>query len=523
MCCLTQVCFGLLGLSPAALASDWMREVGYENLSDRLGTKRMESLGAGVGISQIEAPSANGGYLPQTAHGLGEFNGTAAFAGKAFRRRSNGSEISEHARIVGHFLYGAEPFDAFAAVSLAPGINEVDLYKAGVSAYLGSDFLRVGMSDEPARELNAIQNHAWSGKVGTASMAYLDEVLLRLDYAIARDGFLCVAALKNGSDQPIPPLVASAYNVLAVGRSDGEHSRGTTHAGLSGPERSKTDLVAPLSATSFATSVVSSAAAVLVDEGSVATEKRSLDSARSEVLRAILMAGASKAPFPSWSHSPSSPFDPVYGAGQIDVCRSHEILTNQTWRSESLGKGEAWEMAFEIGRKGAALSAVLAWNREVGMKRGRVKSDALANMIMSLHQLDTASDEYHLISSSDSPHENREHLYSERLPGGRYVIRIETDRSVRFGLAWHLEAASRGSIELEWLGKSTLLGRGLMPGRSYQLQSSHDLKEWVPVETFSASAEDSPAWVHRIESRDHLLGGRMRFYRLVETIRSKAP
>lgn len=48
------------------------------------------------------------------------------------------------------------------------------------------------------------------------------------------------------------------------------------------------------------------------------------------LIKSILLAGASKAPFPGWSRSEDRPLDEIYGAGRLDVFHSHRILTGGT-------------------------------------------------------------------------------------------------------------------------------------------------------------------------------------------------
>ncbi len=247
-----------------------------------------------------------------------------------FHALSDRETASEHAKLVGHFLYGEISLEEFGARSLSPGVVEVDVYRAGVRQYLGDDFLRAGWREDPLFEPNPVQkNHSWFGRMGTSSPDYINEVLRRLDHSVVRDDFLCVVALGNDPDEAIPPLMASAYNVLSVGCASGVHSRGVTRGDLDGPGRGKPDLVAPLSATSFATPVISSAAAFLCQCFSEAVGES--DGLSSEVLRAALMAGADKRAVPRWERQTSRPFDPVFGAGQLRVDRSHDLLLRGHW------------------------------------------------------------------------------------------------------------------------------------------------------------------------------------------------
>src|SRR5206468_8999465 len=117
-------------------------------------------------------------------------------------------------------------------------------------------------------------------------------------------------------------------NGIAVGRSDGQHESGFTTVGNTGPTgRVKPDLVAPLGAVSFATPLVSSAATLLVQVASTAPLNADPFAAKPQTIKAVLMAGATKAEFPTWSHTTTVPLDPVYGAGELNVDNSHRVLT----------------------------------------------------------------------------------------------------------------------------------------------------------------------------------------------------
>ena len=91
----------------------------------------------------------------------------------------------------------------------------------------------------------------------------VNEALQRLDWTVERDDSVVVVGLNNGAGTPVPPLLASAYNVLSIGRSDGRHSTGVSSFEVDGVGRIKPELVAPMTATSWSTAVVSSCAALL--------------------------------------------------------------------------------------------------------------------------------------------------------------------------------------------------------------------------------------------------------------------
>jgi len=234
--------------------------------------------GSGVSVSHVEAP-VGAAYRPDTT----------LFSNQSFTFPSGGNTTaSSHANSVGQYLYGPN--------SLSPDLgdntsgNRVASYEA--NNWIGSGFLRLDANlIAPNVETNDIQNHSW---IGTSGNVTIDtQILNRLDYAIARDDFLAVVGLNNGSGGAQPNLLAQGYNSISVGLSNGGHSRGTTT--INGAGRTKPDIVVPAGVTSYATPTVGSAAALLIE---VARSNGALANAqKSFVLKSLLMAGASKSLF----------------------------------------------------------------------------------------------------------------------------------------------------------------------------------------------------------------------------------
>src|SRR5690606_7704097 len=152
--------------------------------------------------------------------------------------------------------------------------------------------------------------------------------LRRVDWIVQRDGVLVAAGLNNGCNTSVPRLISSAYNVVTVGLTNGNASRGATL--IEGIGRVKPDLVAPLSATSWATPVVAASGALLLE---ACTTSGALDNlpadrqrpARVLLVKALLMGGATKHEWPDWRKGFSSPctdgsvpLDYRYGAGELN-------------------------------------------------------------------------------------------------------------------------------------------------------------------------------------------------------------
>ena len=202
------------------------------------------------------------------------------------------------------------------STSIAPGIDTIDNYFA--DSWLGNGFLRSPPS-APRIESRRVQNHSW---IGTSTGPTTVDKLQRLDFAIDRDGFTSVVGLDNGAATSIPPLLGHAYHAISVGRSDGNHSTGGTS--LDGSGRTKPDLVAPISATSYSSPVVAGAAALLLE---LADGLGFSEAAAPHAVKALLMAGATKEEFAGWDRTPARPIDNRFGAGELNIWRSCRILT----------------------------------------------------------------------------------------------------------------------------------------------------------------------------------------------------
>jgi hypothetical protein len=97
----------------------------------------------------------------------------------------------------------------------------------------------------------------------------------------------------------------------------------------------KPELVAPGQFTSFSTPVVSAAAALLYDAAATAPYSSNANRRKGVAVKSALLCGATHGS--AWTNqAPASgasrgitakPLDPVYGAGTVNVDRSHRILT----------------------------------------------------------------------------------------------------------------------------------------------------------------------------------------------------
>ncbi|MFN9027782.1 MAG: S8 family serine peptidase [Akkermansiaceae bacterium] len=277
-------------ISSATILADWRDDVGFTRLQSTVGGDLPTTVGDG--FTQVEAQDTASNYMPNTLQ--------AIFQGKTFVNKTNTSPTtSNHANNVATFFYSTS--------SLLPGTSAttVDVYSA--DHWLNAGFLKTGTTNEPAIESRAIQNHSWIATSGDTVV--FEEVNQRLDYAIDRDGFVSVVGENNGSSTALPLLLGQGYHTIAVGRTDGLHSYSTTT--IDGIGRIKPDLVAPGSATSYSTPMVSSAAGILYQK--LQASPYSLTGADlPRTIKAMLMASARKDTVSGWNNTTPRPLDEIY-------------------------------------------------------------------------------------------------------------------------------------------------------------------------------------------------------------------
>ena len=422
--------------------ADYKADIGWTKLQSELGGAL--PTGAGVAVTQVEAAESPGNYGPNT--------GSGDFAGKTFTFKSGAAGNSGHATTVAGYYYGLS--------GVAPGIMAIDVYEA--NHWIGSGFLRTGSTSAPNSELRSIQSHSWIGSAGASDV----EILRRFDFAIQQSEFLGVVGLNNNAQGNIPPLLGSCYNGISVGLTSGAHSYGTNTA--DGAGRTKPELVAPQTLTSWATPTVAAVGALLRENAPVNARKP-------VVLKSLLLAGATKGEFLGWSRTTTRPIDTIYGAGEVNAYRSHHILAaGQNAASTSVSVGvRGWDLNttaaatrlyfFDIaaGNTASGVSAVLTWNRViadgvVGPLWGSPTS-TLANLTLKLYSA-TGFTLGVQVDSSESAVDNIEHIYQPALAPGRYALEVSGDTNgVSYGLAWY----SQSTVAV---AATSAAEHGLVPG-----------------------------------------------------------
>jgi hypothetical protein len=347
----------LLLATPCVSFAGHKEDIGLTALLAELGGST--PTGAGVSISQVEGLVGSDYATVATDPEL---------TGKIVTLKSGVSGGSGHATVVARSFCGSTN-------GIAPGLTQIDAYE--VNGWLQDDFLNFGNGNAaPTVESRRIQNHSWIGAL--TNQSWNAEILQRFDYAIQRDGFVAIVGLNNMNTNPVPALLASAYNAISVGVPSGQHSSGGTTNETAG--RIKPEIVAPSAyyATSYSCGTVSGAAALLLH---TADASPALVNARtnSEVIKALLLAGATKTQFPGWTRTSTQPLDLVYGAGQLNIQKSYHLLKAGEFAASSsvTVSNRGWDFAttsasaaryfFDV-PAGYALtnfSTILTWNRHV--------------------------------------------------------------------------------------------------------------------------------------------------------------
>lgn len=461
------VLFVALSATPYTSAQDWRELVGYNKLKSEVGAS-LEN-GAGIAVSLVEAGGTNKTFMPDGSNA--EFTGKNIVNGTG-----SGGAISGHATGVGQIMFGNSS-------SIAAGVTQITAYDAEDWVYIRSG---VGTVNNPLPNPFSVQNHSYIGTGDPVLIA--NETLARFDYMINRDGVTSVVAMNNGGANPLPQLMGQSYNSISVGLTNGQHSHGLTDLGTIG--RIKPDIVAPAGATSSSTPMVSSAAILLHQK---AANMNSPDARTTETMKAIIMAGATKAEFPSWDQGTNGsgvitrPLDDTFGAGELNVYNSYRILEGgefdgasgnvqgglialKGWDyGETIAANNTKHWTFEIGpgQTVSEASILLTWNAQYAdINNNFSNSLSLANMRLQLWD-STSSFMGNLLFTSDSPVDNVEHLYLKNLASGKYTFGVTSNLSTDFGIAWNITAVPEpsslallglaASFGSTWLGRKRLI------------------------------------------------------------------
>ena len=438
-------------------------DIGYIRLKEFLADQLPS--GSGIPVSQIEAASS-GHWLPDPDN--------SEFSGKTIFNLSSDSGVSSHATTVGRLFYGNTN-------AMAPGVDAIAAYEANDWALYR--VLKYVDGWQPAAGPSRVANHSW---IGSSSSAVAGNILRRIDWLVDVDEFIQAAAV-GGSSQ----LMGSAFNVIAVGRTDAYNAYGTAATdAVYVAGRTRPDVVSPNYWLSEATPVVASAATLLVDAGSdpilstdpVATFKtnrsgvRIYNAQRAEVVKAALMAGADRYTRNTYTTANITDFrkdevnrtanglDRRFGAGQVNVENSYWIIATGEQNSIEddpdgggfIGfEGFDYDPAFgglDGSNPGATydftsdgahllLTASLVWHLRIdgGTKYSFDGTATLYNLDLRLFDMTDGSE----VAASLSTIDNTENLFFTLKPNRQYRLQVDTgdgqaDFKWDYALAWQM-------------------------------------------------------------------------------------
>ena len=473
-----------MGISPQIVAKI-IDDIGFTALQNEAGNSI--PTGKGVAVSLVEAFTNTDQYLPDTSI-------------KAYNDKSSTQGFSS--QFSGHSTGSANNFYGRSSTSL--GISDIDVYAA--IHWLRNGYLNSG-TITPQISSTRVSSHSYVG-TGGSDAASLD-ILKRIDFLTDKDDHILSVAMNNGSNNR--PLNASAYNVIAVGRTDGNHSIGSVNINSGGglyesTVRNRPDIVVPESSTSAATPRVASATALLAgyahDQGSNKSKgfltNRHTDTIyhaeTSEVVKASLMAGANRSTlntdgradildYRGTGNATSNGLDRRYGAGQLNILNSFHILAAGEQDAGNVsGTGFDYEESFaglngseatasylfNNSFDGALFAASLVWNLafETSSKNESENfsdySPVFFDLDLFLYSLDPGKDT--LIASSESVIDNTENIWHQ-LSIGSFRLDVKANGSVEhdYGLAWQTSAVPiPGAV---WLFCSAIAGLYLIRRR----------------------------------------------------------
>ena len=160
-----------------------------------------------------------------------------------------------------------------------------------------------------------VVNHSWIGDYvylidEESKLIDTTNMLKHIDWLIANDDVIHVVGVSNNLNTDVP-LLSSAYNVISVGKTNTVHDYETSILeDVYTDQRPVIHLVTPENYTSRSTAYVSSAVTTLIDLGNQNQGWSSgsfinrngddvFNSQRVEVIKSLLMAGASRLTFNS--------------------------------------------------------------------------------------------------------------------------------------------------------------------------------------------------------------------------------
>jgi hypothetical protein len=442
--------------------------VGLDDLIARIGAANLPD-GAGVVVGQVEFP-INGNYVPQEVF--------PEYAGKTFVHMSGASGVSGHANLVAYNFYGN-------TLSIAPGITLIHNWE--VNHWAGAGFLNANTGLLPLAVPGGIKilNNSWVGTFGNATAD--NDMLRRADWVVLQDDVLITCGVNNDeftnpNDGQNFQLLGHMFNGIVVGSTDGTHVHVTTSAGYDGPGRLKPEIVSPGSTVSWAIPVVSAASALMIETSrTLPGLSGNPDAERSELIKAVLLAGAAKRP--SWTNAPAAsgptrgvtaqPIDATWGVDTIEVNASHQVLSageapgfaapplpgaaqRHGWALATLGTGQSRWWRITVCGTATEVSVIATWHRKV-QSPFTAGNQALANFDLLLWRVDAQGNLLTLVGDpglgwfaggnvvSQSAVDNIEHLFIKDLQPGAYALELRRVDALAAYPSWDAAVAWRSA------------------------------------------------------------------------------
>ncbi len=407
--------------------------LGIDTARARLG--KAIPTGEGITVGHVELNL--GGYLPDT--------NAVQFRGVTFVERSGPSKVSGHANSTARVIYGL--------TGLAPGVSVVHCY--GSRDWMSLGYLNAGSAQPPTGGPMRVLTHSWVSDAPNAI-----DVLRRIDWQVDVHDTIVCAGVNNGRHTPVPYLLGTAYNVIAVGTAQPNGSSGG-YTRIETRGRSKPDIVGPRGLTSFTTPAVAACAARLLQAADEMTE-HAHRAGKAEVIKAVLLCGAVKPE--GWQPQAGKPLDERLGAGVLHFDNSLQVLQSGPAGPGRLPRRMGWDFneiqpdqthvyEFQTQAPMGEASIILNWHRRItgaladSEDRGGASSwygaPRMANLNLRLIHTDDAGDE-HELAVSQSRVDNVEHIYLKDLAPGRYRLEVSRTDHVHdepwdYALAWRVE------------------------------------------------------------------------------------
>ena len=512
------ITLALLVLIQSAHGQTVRDDVGYTALLDQMGAGTPN--GAGIAIGIIE-PAFAGKDNPDITAWL-PYPDISDISQVTLRDASGGSTAdSTHSARVSQFLFGQSD-------GLATGIAEANYYSL-------SDFIYnklVPLTNyvgtlQPSAFLYSLGAKVFENRINNISAISSDAdnnatLLRRFDWATAHEDV--INSISAGNSSLSPTLFSSSYNSIYIGITAGSSGKRAAsidniYSGL----RQRPDVVTPMRNSSRGTATASSITSVLLETARDAaatlsnvspsnTQVLTRNAEKSEVMKAVLMAGADRKTsntrinsiprdeagerisgepeyiaditnYRAAGYATSNGLDSRFGAGQANVHKSHQILTGGEQDSQEDGGntsvsllGFDYDEAFGNGAgdanpnsvasyllptltSDANLDVTLAWNLDVYSGDGLFINAMLYDLDLWLY--DVTDTEEVLVNASTSSFDNTETI-SQLLSAGRdYEFRVTTEKNVTallwdYGIAWRVDQESADITEPLALASSQL-------------------------------------------------------------------